>query len=581
MSNSKTDYNTFVRANLPYYITYDSVRNQYVTINGKRFVTYKEAQWYMDYIAKFGYQLNPTIDYAANGFSPDLVTDFANEVYATSTGVGSFSDYIQHTRSGAARMVDSDGVEKWSPHNLVPYSESLQDNTSDDATATASTGGDGPISDYALLAPDARTSDHGLSSLGVEAVVADAQYTVECYAKAGGGSFIQLDVGATSGRYANFDLSGGGAVGTLGPNTVSADITALDNGWFHLQMVYAPATTTQRPTIYLITSATAARRESWTATGSETVLVTGYRAYRSDLGGMINNPDTGNSYVPTDATAVFLPRRNAHVYDGSAWVNEGLLHEEAGTNLLLNTETLFTQSATVTNEPHTLSFTGTGTVTLSGTSTAGPLVGTGTGPENRVSLTFTPTAGTLTLTVSGTVSSAQLETGSIPTSWSPTIGTQATRAADTTASDNFSHDGTAMWGAIHGLETFADLGTADQILLLDWRADANNRITVSIDTDGAETGEITLTMVNGGVSATAAVDYLSPGVDQSMGIGWRVTGSDIAVSVGGGTAVVTATATGIPDLSSADATFSGNGFRALFTQGVGACGDAGIEEISA
>jgi hypothetical protein len=146
---------------------------------------------------------------------------------------------------------------------------------------------------------------------------------------------------------------------------------------------------------------------------------------------MVDNPDTGNSYVPTDATAVFLPRRNAHVYNGTTWVNEGLLHEEAATNLLLNTETLSTQNVTVTNEPHTLSFTGTGTVTLSGTSTAGPLVGTGTGPENRVNLTFTPTAGTLTLTVSGTVSSAQLETGSIPTSWSPTIGAQATRAADT------------------------------------------------------------------------------------------------------------------------------------------------------
>jgi hypothetical protein len=489
MSNSKTDYNTFVRANLPYYITYDSVRNQYVTVNGKRFVTYKEAQWYMDYIAKFGYQLDPTINYAANGFSPGLVTDFANEVYATSTEVGSFSDYIQHTRSGAARMVDSDGVEKWSPHNLAI-------NSTTPATQSIT-------------------------------VVSGVDYTVEC---AGAGSITLSGAGT-------------GSVAAGSPVEVTASTTNL----------------------------------TLTVVGSLDTMW----AYRSDLGGMINNPDTGSSYVPTVATAVYLPRRNAHVYNGTTWVNEGLLYEEAGTNLLLNTETLSTQNATVTNEPHTLSFTGTGTVTLSGTSTAGPLVGTGTGPENRVSLTFTPTAGTLTLTVSGTVSSAQLETGSIPTSWSPTIGTQATRAADTTASDNFSHDGTAMWGAIHGLETFADLGTADQILLLDWRADANNRITVSIDTDGAETGEITLTMVNGGVSATAAVDYLSPGVDQSMGIGWRVTGSDIAVSVGGGTAVVTATATGIPDLSSADATFSGNGFRALFTQGVGACGDAGIEEISA
>ena len=76
-------------------------------------------------------------------------------------------------------------------------------------------------------------------------------------------------------------------------------------------------------------------------------------------------------------------------------------------NLLLNTDTLSTQSLTVTAVEHVLSFTGTGTITLTGASTAGPLVGTGAG--NRVSLTFTPSAASLTLTVSGSVTFAQLE----------------------------------------------------------------------------------------------------------------------------------------------------------------------------
>ena len=76
-------------------------------------------------------------------------------------------------------------------------------------------------------------------------------------------------------------------------------------------------------------------------------------------------------------------------------------------NWLLATETLSTQNVTVLAGQMVLSFYGTGTVTLSGTSTAGPLVGTGV--ANRVSLTFTPTAGTLTLTVSGSVTQAQLE----------------------------------------------------------------------------------------------------------------------------------------------------------------------------
>ncbi|MFV3388434.1 hypothetical protein ACNFCJ_24020, partial [Pseudomonas sp. NY15364] len=85
----------------------------------------------------------------------------------------------------------------------------------------------------------------------------------------------------------------------------------------------------------------------------------------------------------------------------SAWTVirvRGLLIEESRTNLLLNSATLATQSVTVTAVAHTLSFYGTGSVTLSGAAT-GTLTGTGAG--NRVSLTFTPTAGTLTLTVSG------------------------------------------------------------------------------------------------------------------------------------------------------------------------------------
>jgi hypothetical protein len=149
--------------------------------------------------------------------------------------------------------------------------------------------------------------------------------------------------------------------------------------------------------------------------------------YRSDLGGMVNNPDTGNSYVPTTSSAVYLPRRGHHVWSGSAWVNEGLLIEtEARTNLLHTTNALVTQTLTVTAVPHTLHFTGTGTVTLSGASTDGPLVGTGTGEQNRASLTFTPTAGSLTLTVTGTVADAQLEIGSTPSSYIPNLAASGT-----------------------------------------------------------------------------------------------------------------------------------------------------------
>lgn len=115
-------------------------------------------------------------------------------------------------------------------------------------------------------------------------------------------------------------------------------------------------------------------------------------------------------------------------YDPATLAPRGLLIEEARTNLLLNSATLSTQTVTVAAVANTLSFYGTGTVTLTGVSTAGPLVGTGA--NNRVSLTFTPTAGSLVCTVSGTVTNANLEAGAFATSYITTTGASATRAAE-------------------------------------------------------------------------------------------------------------------------------------------------------
>ena len=86
-------------------------------------------------------------------------------------------------------------------------------------------------------------------------------------------------------------------------------------------------------------------------------------------------------------------------------------HPKGGRRNLLNaTDVLATQTVTLTAVAHTLSFTGTGSVTLSGAAT-GSLVGTGVG--NRVSVSFTPTAGPVTFTVSGSVTLAQVEAGGL------------------------------------------------------------------------------------------------------------------------------------------------------------------------
>jgi hypothetical protein len=110
-----------------------------------------------------------------------------------------------------------------------------------------------------------------------------------------------------------------------------------------------------------------------------------------------------------------------------------LLLEGAGTNLLLNSATLATQTVTVTSgASYALAFSGTGSVAISG-GYVGTLVGTGTGTANRVSLIFTATTASLTFTVTGTVSNAQAEL-SYPTSYIPTTTAQVTRSADVSSS---------------------------------------------------------------------------------------------------------------------------------------------------
>lgn len=98
------------------------------------------------------------------------------------------------------------------------------------------------------------------------------------------------------------------------------------------------------------------------------------------------------------------------------------------TNLFLNSAVGVTQNITVTAAQRTISFFGTGTITLSGVSTAGPLVGTGV--NDRVSLTFTPSAGTLTCTVTGSCTDVSLVLGTLPGPVIVTTGASATVGAD-------------------------------------------------------------------------------------------------------------------------------------------------------
>jgi hypothetical protein len=103
-----------------------------------------------------------------------------------------------------------------------------------------------------------------------------------------------------------------------------------------------------------------------------------------------------------------------------------ILVQPQRTNSLLNSATVANQTIITGAVAYTLSFYGSGTITLSGTHTA-TVVGLGTA---RKTYTFTPTAGNLVLTVSGTCTNGQLEAGSYATSYIPTTSAIVTRNAD-------------------------------------------------------------------------------------------------------------------------------------------------------
>jgi hypothetical protein len=219
------------------------------------------------------------------------------------------------------RSEEFDNATAWSQQTgiAVPTANST---TAPNGTTTADT-----------IVCSATTASH---RIGQGVTLASATYVVSVYAKASTHNFIQFSIGNQS-VFANFDITAGSGVTGTNSGIVSSAITDVGNGWYRCSMVYSN-TVGNVINIYLVSSASAVRNESWTALGTEAVFLWGAQveqrssvtAYTATTTAPITN------YIPALQSAASGVARFEH--NPVTGESLGLEIEEQRTNLLERSE---------------------------------------------------------------------------------------------------------------------------------------------------------------------------------------------------------------------------------------------------
>ena len=180
---------------------------------------------------------------------------------------------------------------------------------------------------------------------------------------------------------------------------------------------------------------------------------------------------------------------------------------------------------------------------------------------------------------------AQLEENSTPSSYIPTTGATATRAAQTLAVPPaaFGWNNTAVSIQMEGRITFADEDEFTAHQFVRWRADANNFVALQLGTNTGDGGRYLVQQREGGTNDSVASGIVfTTGVNVSFNISSRHGSTFVNGAVSGTALTADTTPTALPDLSGTnlEIAFDFMGTVRQFVQYDADIGDTGLEEAT-
>lgn len=214
---------------------------------------------------------------------------------ATTTYVRVRNDGINNFSSWDHLSVKELPTIKWAPHNYLKHSEDIAMWTTNGAVAESAT----------ELREDTSTGDHRLQQGLATSIVVGETYNVAVEAKSGEGTRnLGFRGFGEGGNYPVFNLISG-TIEHNGTNWSNVSITPTGDGWFVCR-ASVTATGSFTPYFHLI-NGTGPGDHSYAGDGTSSIHLRKFRVYRSDLGGMVDNPDKSGyeyDYVPSVAREV-------------------------------------------------------------------------------------------------------------------------------------------------------------------------------------------------------------------------------------------------------------------------------------